>query len=147
MPNALESHPAASSAPGSRRWQSSLALLRDAPWLTRGRLFGYSTALIAGTVAVMTWVLSGQGMADPMGRPVSTDFLRLWTASHALLSGEERAIYGPDAFFALERAVTQPPTPDFYPWNYPPSSFLIVYPLALLPYLQSLAAWLAIDCR
>jgi hypothetical protein len=83
-------------------------------------------------------------MADPVGRPVGTDFLRLWTASYALLDGEERAIYGPDAFFALEKAVTQPPTPDFYPWNYPPSSFLIVYPLALLPYLQSLAIWLAL---
>jgi hypothetical protein len=92
----------------------------------------------------MTWVLSGHGMADPMGRPVGTDFLRLWTASYSLLNGEGRAIYDPDAFFALERAVTQPATPNFYPWNYPPSSFLIVYPLALLPYLQSLAAWLAL---
>ena len=144
MPKALESYPAAWSATGIRRWQSFIAFLRDAPWLTRGRVFGYSTALIGGTVAVLTWVLSGHGMADPMGRPVGTDFLRLWTASFALLNGEERAIYGPDAFFALEQAVTQPATPDFYPWNYPPSSFLIVYPLALLPYLLSLAAWLAL---
>ena len=126
------------------RWHSFLALLRDAPWLTRGRVIGYSTALIAGTVAVMTWVLSGQGIGDPMGRPVGTDFLRLWTASYSLLNGEERVIYDPEAFFALEQFVTQPATPDFYPWNYPPSSFLIVYPLALLPYLQSLAAWLAL---
>ena len=141
---ASESHPAGWFITGRCKWRSVLAFLRDAPWLTRGRIFGYSTALIAGTVAVMIWVLSGHGMADPMGRPVGTDFLRLWTASYALLNGEERAIYQPDAFFALERAVTQPPTPDFYPWNYPPSSFLIIYPLALLPYLQSLAVWLAI---
>jgi hypothetical protein len=127
---------------GSR--QAFLAFLRDAPWLSRGRIFGYSAALIAGTVAVMTWVLSGHGIADPMGRPIGTDFLRLWTASYALLNGEGRVIYQPEAFFALEQVVTQPVTPDFYPWNYPPSSFLIVYPLALLPYLQSLAAWLAI---
>ena len=129
---------------GRQRWRPFLAFLRDAAWLTRARIFGYSTVLIAGTVAVMIWVLSGHGMADPMGRPVGTDFLRLWAASYALLNGEERAIYQPDAFFALERAVTQPPTPDFYPWNYPPSSFLIIYPLGLLPYLQSLAVWLAI---
>ena len=144
MPKALESCPDASSATVIRKRQAFLAFLRDAPWLTRSRLIGYSMALIAGTVAVMTWVLSGHGMADPVGRPVGTDFLRLWTASYALLNGEERAIYGADAFFALERAVTQPPTPDFYPWNYPPSSFLIAYPVALLPYLQSLAAWLAL---
>ncbi len=141
----MDSYPAAFSATGIRRWRSFLAWFHDAPWLTRGRLFGYSTALIAGTVAVMMWVLSGHGMADPMGRPVGTDFLRLWTASYALINGEERAIYQPDAFFALERAVTQPPTPDFYPWNYPPSSFLIVYPLSLLPYLLSLAIWLVLE--
>ena len=128
----------------SCRWRSLLAFLRDAPWMTRGRLFGYSTALIAGTIAVMTWVLTGHGMADPIGRPVGTDFLRLWTASCALLNGEERSIYQPDAFFALEQAVTQPSTPDYYPWNYPPSSLLIVYPLALLPYLASFAAWTAL---
>jgi alpha-1,2-mannosyltransferase len=141
---ALERQPAASSVSSSRRWRSFVAFLRDAPWLTHGRVFGYSTALIAGTVAVMTWVLSGHGMTDPVGRPVGTDFLRLWTASYALLNGEERAIYEPGAFFALELAVTRPETPDFYPWNYPPSSLLIAYPLALLPYLQSLAAWLAL---
>jgi len=135
---------AASSLNGGRRWRAFLAFLRDTPWLTRSRILGYSMALIAGTVAVMTWALSGHGIADPMGRPVGTDFLRLWTASYALLNGQARTIYEPDTFFALERAVTQPATPDFYPWNYPPSSLLIVYPLALLPYLQSLAAWLAL---
>jgi alpha-1,2-mannosyltransferase len=143
-PKALERHPAAWFMSGRGRWQSFLAVLRDAPWLTRGRIFGYTTTLIAGTVAVTAWVLSGNGIADPMGRPIGTDFLRLWTASYALLNGAERAIYDPAAFFALERTVTQPATPDFYPWNYPPSSLLIVYPLALLPYLASLAAWMAL---
>src|SRR5260370_41363963 len=136
---ASESHTAGWFISGRCKWRFVLAFLRDAPWLTRGRVIGYSTALIAGTVAVMTWVLSGHGMADPVGRPVGTDFLILWKASYALLNGEVHAIYEPGAFFALEQAVTQPATPDFYPWNYPPSSLLIVYPLALLPYLQSLA--------
>ena len=144
MPNELESCVAASSVAGNRSWRSLVSFLRDAPWLTRSRIFGYSTALIAGTIAVMAWVLSGHGMADPVGRPVATDFLRLWTASYALLNGEVHAIYEPGAFFALEQALTQPATPDFYPWNYPPSSLLIIYPLALLPYLPSLAAWLAL---
>jgi alpha-1,2-mannosyltransferase len=140
----LESRPAGRLSLGRYQWRSFLALLRDAPGLTRGRVFRYSTALIAGTVAVTAWVLSGQGMADPMGRPIGTDFLRLWTTSYALLNGEEHAIYDPSAFFALERLVTQPPTPDFYPWNYPPASLPIVYPLALLSYLESLAIWLAL---
>jgi hypothetical protein len=140
----LEGHPVGFVISGRRQRQLFVSFLRDAAWLTRGRLFGYSTALIAGTVAVMTWVLSGHGIADPMGRPVGTDFLRLWTASYALLNGEVRTIYDPIAFFALEKAVTQPATPDFYPWLYPPLALLIAYPLALLPYLGSLAAWIAL---
>ena len=127
-----------------RRWHSFVALLRDGRWLTRSRIFGYATALIAATVAVMTWVLSGRGMADPMGRPIGTDFLRLWTASYALLNGQQSAIYELARFFALEHAVTQPGTSDFYPWLYPPPALLVVYPLALLPYLESLFAWLAL---
>jgi alpha-1,2-mannosyltransferase len=143
VPKATETHPAGPFISDARNWQWFLAFLRDAPWLTRGRIIGYPTALIAGTVAVMTWTLSGDGMADPMGRPVGTDFLRLWAASYALLHDQARAIYDAAAFFTLERAVTQPATPDFYPWNYPPASLLIVYPLALLPYLGSLAVWTA----
>jgi alpha-1,2-mannosyltransferase len=143
VPKATETHPAGPFISGARNWQWFLALLRDAPWLTRRRIIAYPTALIAGTVAVMTWTLSGHGTADPMGRPVGTDFLRLWAASYALLHDQVRAIYDPAAFFTLERAVTQPATPDFYPWNYPPASLLIVYPLALLPYLGSLAVWTA----
>ena len=50
-------------------------------------------------------------MADPMGRPIGTDFLRLWTASYALLNGEGRAIYQSGAFFALGR---RPRLPSVY---------------------------------
>jgi len=124
--------------------QSFCPSLRDAHWLTQSRILGYSTVLIVATCAVMAWTLSGHGMADPIGRPVGTDFLRLWTASYAVLHGEARVIYDPGAFFALERAVTEPATPNFYVWNYPPSSLPTIYPLALLPYLQSLGLWLAL---
>jgi alpha-1,2-mannosyltransferase len=129
---------------GRRRWQSFLTFLRDAPWLTRGRVFGYATVLIAGAVVLITWVLSGHGIADPLGRPIGTDFLRLWTVSYALLNGEQRAIYEPATLMALELAVMQAATAPFYPWLYPPPALVIVYPLALLPYLGSLAAWIAV---
>src|SRR5215471_11087888 len=100
-PNTTRSRSIGWSKGGENKQRSFLAFLRDAPWLTQGRLFGYSTALIAGMTVVMIWALSGHGTADPMGRPVGTDFLRLWTASYALLHGETRAIYDPAAFFVL----------------------------------------------
>src|SRR5260370_42312526 len=103
---ASESHPAGRFISGRCKWRFVLAFLRDARWLTRSRIIGYSTALIAGTVAVMTWVLSGHVTAVPAGRPLGTDFPGLWPAPHALLHGQEREVYQLAALSPLEAAVT-----------------------------------------
>jgi alpha-1,2-mannosyltransferase len=121
---------------------SVLVFLRDAPWLTQGRLFGYSTAMVAASIAVIGWVLAGHGGDDPLGHPVGTDFVDLWTVSWALHHGREGAVYAPAALMALEQEVHG--STAFYAWEYPPAALLIVYPLALLPYLCSLGVWLAI---
>lgn len=119
----------------------NLAILRDASWLTRRRLRDYSTMLIAAYSIVAIWALTGQGINDPLGRPIGTDFLGFWTVSSAFHEGRAGAVYAPDQLAALERAI-DPSVDGFYPWAYPPIAFLIVYPLASLPYLWSLAGWL-----
>ncbi len=122
----------------------ALAALREAPWVTGRRIRDYSTILIAAYAAAALWALAGQGPNDPLSRPVGTDFLSFWTVSSALHGGEARAVYSPAALAALEHAVDPTAAGDlFYAWAYPPIALLIVYPLALLPYLWSLAAWLA----
>jgi alpha-1,2-mannosyltransferase len=122
----------------------AVALVRDAAWLTRGRLFGYAAILIAVSVAVIGWSLTGHGINDPAGRPVGTDFVSFWTVSSALVHGNERAIYSPEALAALEQATLPRENADFYAWQYPPIALLLVYPLAFFPYLWSLASWLAV---
>jgi alpha-1,2-mannosyltransferase len=118
-------------------------MLRDASWLSRRRLRDYSTMLIAGYSIAAIWALTGPGIHDPLGRPVGTDFLSFWTVSSALHDGHARAIYAPDQLAALEAAI-DPGVDGFYAWAYPPIALLLVYPLALLPYLWSLAGWLAL---
>ena len=122
-----------------------LAALREAPWLTARRLRDYSTILIAAYAVAALWAVTGHGINDPLGRPIGTDFLSFWTVSSALQGGQIRAIYSPEALATLEHAVD--PTADggpFYAWAYPPIALLLVYPLALLPYLWSLAVWLTV---
>jgi alpha-1,2-mannosyltransferase len=121
-----------------------VAILRDAPWLTCDRLRGYSTILLLAGIAVITWTLKGPRNTDPMGRPIGTDFISFWTVSWALLNGHEHAIYNPEALAGLEQAIVHPARNAFYPWEYPPTALLLVYPLAFLPYLWSLAFWLAV---
>ena len=119
------------------------AFLRDAPWLTEDRLRAYATILILAAAAMIAWTMAGPGIVDPLGRPIGTDFLSFWTVSWALLHGQVPAIYHPLALDGLERAMMRPSRTAFYAWEYPPNALLIVYPLALLPYLWSLTLWLS----
>jgi alpha-1,2-mannosyltransferase len=119
----------------------SLAFFRDASWLTQRRIRDYASILILVSMALIVWTLTGRGIDDPLGRPVGTDFISFWTVSWALLHDRAQAIYVPDALAALERGIEQG-TNAFYAWLYPPVALLIVYPLALLPYLWSLLVWL-----
>jgi alpha-1,2-mannosyltransferase len=121
----------------------SLAFFREAAWLTQSRVRGYATVLVAASAGMIVWLLTGHGIEDPLGRPVGTDFISFWTVSWALLHDQVRAIYAPETLAALERTIEGGTSP-FYAWLYPPVALLVVYPLALLPYLWSLLVWLAV---
>jgi alpha-1,2-mannosyltransferase len=118
-----------------------LAALRDAPWLTRRRIRDYAIILIAFYGLFIARMLSGPGLIDPGGPAKGKDFVSFWTVSSALHDGGTGDIYRPMQLAARERALQG--NDDFYAFAYPPSALLIVYPLALLPYLWSLAVWLA----
>jgi hypothetical protein len=120
-----------------------VAPVRNSTWVTRDRLFSYSTIIIAIYAAIISWTLAGHGINDPAGRPVGTDFVSFWTVSSALLTGNEHAIYSPEALTTLEHDLLPIEKELFYAWQYPPIALLLVYPLAFLPYLWSLASWLA----
>jgi alpha-1,2-mannosyltransferase len=120
-----------------------LAALREARWLDRKRLCGCAALSIIAAAAALAWVLAGHGVRDPAGRPIGTDFVSFWTVSRALLGGRQHLVYDPAALAALERAALAGAVP-FYAWQYPPPALLIVLPLALLPYLWALSAWLAL---
>jgi alpha-1,2-mannosyltransferase len=126
----------------SPRSRLSLAFFREAAWLTQRRVRGYATVLIAASAGMIAWLLTGHGIDDPLGRPVGTDFVSFWTVSWALLHDQVQAIYSPETLAALERTIEGGASP-FYAWLYPPVALLVVYPLALLPYLWSLLVWLA----
>lgn len=120
----------------------SLAFFRDAPWLTQHRIRDYASILILVSVAIIAWLLMGQGIVDPQGRPIGTNFISFWTVSWALLHDRVQVIYAPEILAALEHSI-EGGVNAFYAWLYPPIALLIVYPLALLPYLWSLLIWLA----
>jgi hypothetical protein len=125
-------------------WTAFRRALRTGDFVSWERIRGYCTLLAIGYIAAFAWELTGPGNVDPGGHPLGSDFVSFWTVSSLLHSGEGALIYRPEALAAFERArVGISSDSPFYAWFYPPIALLLVWPLALLPYLWSLAAWLA----
>ncbi|MEI6693024.1 MAG: glycosyltransferase family 87 protein [Chlorobium sp.] len=77
-----------------------------------------------------------KNMVDLKGKPLGYDFITLWAASHLALEGHAEDAYNiPLLLKALRIAV--PGSQSVYIWFYPPSFYLVVLPLALLPYMAS----------
>jgi hypothetical protein len=82
-----------------------------------------------------TWIL------DKHGLPIFTDFGNAWTAATEALHGHAAAVYDP-ARLPKAQALLFPGTRYAYPyWPYPPTYFLILAPLALVPYQVAFIGW------
>lgn len=113
-------------------------------WLTAERLRVYPRIFLAVfIVAGVGWLAMTDGLLDPKGKPVGYDFITFWAASNLTLDGEPAAAFDLARIYEAER-IALPGLRDIFAWHYPPTFQLLIAPLSLLPYLASLAAWLAV---
>lgn len=121
-----------------------LAWIRDAPWLTptRARAYAWIFAVLMGVGAV-GWAAFSHGRLDPLGKLLGTDFASFWTASKLALQGRPEAVYDTATHAATQAALFDGAPPAYAAYFYPPIYLLYCLPLALVPYLVSLALWLA----
>jgi hypothetical protein len=77
-----------------------------------------------------------------VNRSVGSEFRIFWTASFMALNGQLTDIYDNSKFEAVETHLAG--IEKGHVWLYPPPFLLMVLPLSLLPFLASLAVWLAI---
>jgi hypothetical protein len=122
-----------------------LTSLRDAAWLTPGRVKAYLYLLGAITLAIaLAWIgLSRHGL-DLLGKPLGADFPSFWAASRLALLGGPAKVYNLAAHAAAERSAFGGARVPYSAFFYPPTYLLICLPLGLLPYLAALAAWLGV---
>lgn len=119
-----------------------LSALRDADWLDPQRARAWRNILLAITgLAAAAWVALSRGGFDLTGKPLGTDFLSFYAASKLALGGDPAGAYRVATHQAAEIAVLGRDT-GYAAFFYPPLFLLICAPLAALPYLASLAAWL-----
>jgi len=130
--------------PMSQAASALISAVRDAPWFhaQRARAYAMILAGVGLLVCVGYLALSRDGI-DPMGKPIGTDFASFWTASQLALEGRAA-----DAWSMTQHAAVQAAKfgkdAGYAAFFYPPPYLLLCLPLALLPYLLALVAWLAI---
>lgn len=95
--------------------------------------FGYVFDLYRQTLAHLT---------NGAGRPFGDDFLNYWSGAFLALHGRAAEVYDFNAFHAFEQSVAGAAL-DFYHYSYPPLLLALTAPLALIPYVPALFAWLA----
>ena len=78
-----------------------------------------------------------------MGRPLGADFSHYWLASSLSLAGNPVTVYNTDDFIKAQE-VAFAPAKYPVPWFYPPTFLVLLLPLATMPYLAALFAWLAV---
>ena len=109
----------------------------DKHWLNRERLTVYPRIFLALFLILgLMWVLMSKNMLDIKGKPLGYDFMTFWAASHLALTGHAQDAYKiPLLFKAQQLAISA--SKVAYAWFYPPTFYLVVLPLALLPYVTA----------
>jgi hypothetical protein len=112
--------------------------------ITRSRIDGYSKIIFWmfwGAMLVWT-IMSLPDLIDPRGKPVGYDFMAFWSASFLALQDRAAEAYDP-AYIIQAHNAAIPGLENYYLWHYPPTYFLTVLPLAMMPYLMALGVFLA----
>ena len=120
--------------------------LRSGAWLGRERVVAYGRLLlILEIVALVVIALGTYGVFVPLDQPVSTDFLSFFSAGYLADQGHPALIYDQPSHRLAEQTVFGDPTVLYAYWFfYPPTFVLYCALMALLPYLVSFFAWIAI---
>jgi hypothetical protein len=106
-------------------------------WLNRERLTIYPRIfLLLFLVIGLGWILMSKDVVDPKGKPLGYDFITFWSASHLALTGHAQDAYNIPLLLKTAQ-IAVPAAQVVYIWSYPPSFYLIVLPLALLPYIAA----------
>ena len=111
-----------------------------AHWLNRERLSMYPRIILALFITVglkLVWI--SKNIQE--GQPLGYDFITFWAASQLALAGHAQDAYTPLLFKAVQIAVPAA-SQNVVLWFYPPSFYLVVLPLALLPYMASYWAFM-----
>jgi len=90
---------------------------------------------------MMVQIIAAKDFVTPAGTPVGGDFIAFWAAAKALTAGHLSEIYN-TAFFQDWLGAVGPAQEQYaLTWQYPPTYYFVIAPLALLPFGVGYALW------
>lgn len=108
--------------------------LSSGAWLTRERLFGYATILLAyEVIAALYFFALAHGLIAGLDRPVSMDFVSFYAAGDLANAGTPALAYDQAAHYAAEQRAEGASIPYNY-FYYPPTYLLLCALLVQFPY-------------
>jgi hypothetical protein len=126
-------HPRVCSAPTSVRLLGVFAA-----W--RLLAYGYTLPIFYTSLFIyLYWI--GAWLLNREGVPVYGDFTNHFVAGSLALHGDTALIYVPAEFAKVQDALVGTGHVLYDTWPYPPSYFLLLAPLARLPYVTSYLTW------
>lgn len=118
------------------------AVDRSAFRLTRLRVVALAGLFLSIALGVSFYQFgSAKNLVLPSGGFVGGDFLAFYTAATAAEAGDAASVYDPALFEAQIQAIAPPKDRYGLTWQYPPTYFLFVLPLALLAYAPAYVLW------
>ena len=110
----------------------------------RLQAYGYAVVVLYA-VFFVTAFKAGGWIIDKSGLPIYTDFAVWWAGGLQALHGNPAALYDPGEFNRIQAALFRPGEAVYLNWaSYPPTFFLVLAPLALVPYAYAFIAWDAV---
>ena len=106
----------------------------------RLQAYGYTFAALYTAVFLYLYT-AGMWLLDSRSEPIYHGFTTMFVAGMQALHGETASIYDPAEFAKLQDALVGPGHARFSVWPYPPTYFLILAPLAALPYVAAFLTW------
>ncbi len=116
--------------------QSATDAVKEARWLTRGRLLGWGSFcafITIGVIALNVPLHSAAGLTDAAGEHAGRDFYGLWSDVLLAAGGRPDAAYVVGPHHTVDQALP-----------YPPILLLLCWPLAGLSYAHALLVWVCL---
>jgi hypothetical protein len=113
-------------------------------WISEQTLKVYPRMVFAVMLAVaFGWFHGAAHGVDSNGKPIGYDFITYYAASKMALAGHAAEAYSVPAIAAVEHGLV-PASADKFAWYYPPTFYLLIVPLGLLPYAAALALFVGL---